>query len=130
MGYISHALDITDRAEAEAALQQSEQRFHELNAMLEQNVAERTRQLATASAAKSQFLAHMSHEIRTPMNVIMGLAQVLSRAALPSIRRRSCSASTKPGGRCCMSSTTSWISPKSKPANWRWSGDPSPWRRC
>ncbi|HRZ22689.1 MAG TPA: PAS domain-containing protein [Candidatus Contendobacter sp.] len=36
----------------------------------------------TASAAKSEFLAHMSHEIRTPMNAVLGLAQVLGREPL------------------------------------------------
>ncbi len=48
-----------------------------LNADLEIKVAERTRQLAAANAAKSQFLASMSHEIRTPMNAVLGLAQLL-----------------------------------------------------
>ena len=47
----------------------------------------RTRVIAHARAPtsrKSQFLANMSHEIRTPLNGILGMAQVLSLAGLPS----------------------------------------------
>ncbi len=36
-------------------------------------------QLAEASQAKDQFLAHMSHEIRTPLQGIIGMANVLKR---------------------------------------------------
>jgi signal transduction histidine kinase len=56
-----------------------EQAIRDMNATLEQRVAERTAELAIASAAKSQFLANMSHEIRTPMNVILGLVQMLEK---------------------------------------------------
>jgi len=65
-------VDISEHKQAEEAIR-------ELNANLEQKVAERTAQLEIASAAKTQFLAHMSHEIRTPMNAILGLTQVLAR---------------------------------------------------
>jgi signal transduction histidine kinase len=51
---------------------------------LEQQVAERTRelgeamtQLESASRHKSEFLANMSHELRTPLNAIIGFSEVL-----------------------------------------------------
>ena len=46
---------------------------------LEALVAERTRELAAANAAKSEFLAHITHEIRNPLNGVVGLAEMLAR---------------------------------------------------
>lgn len=45
---------------------------------LEALVAERTRQLAEANAAKSEFLAHVNHEIRNPLNGVIGLSAMLA----------------------------------------------------
>lgn len=54
------------------------------NLELERVVAERTQELAEASAAKSEFVASMSHEIRNPMNGVIGLVNILrEQPALP-----------------------------------------------
>ncbi|MBL8470952.1 MAG: response regulator [Rhodocyclaceae bacterium] len=74
--------DISERKEAEEALAGHQQ-------MLEETVAERTRQLAVAkeeaehaSRSKSEFLANMSHEIRTPLNAVLGLAHLTLQTTL------------------------------------------------
>jgi signal transduction histidine kinase/DNA-binding response OmpR family regulator len=80
-------MDITDRVQAQNALQ-------DLAADLEQRVLYRTTELAqardaeaAANRAKSTFLANMSHEIRTPMNAIIGLTHLVARDATQPLQR-------------------------------------------
>ena len=48
------------------------------NAGLFRKVEQRGRELAVASAHKSQFFANMSHELRTPLNAVLGYSELLA----------------------------------------------------
>ena len=56
--------------------------LHGQTERLNQIVADRTRELALANAAKNEFLETISHEIRNPLNGIVGLAEMLKDAPL------------------------------------------------
>jgi len=67
-------IDITER-------KAYEQKIHELNANLEQEIKETIQARDKAEESdrlKSAFLANMSHEIRTPLNAILGFTQILT----------------------------------------------------
>ncbi|HZZ18257.1 MAG TPA: CHASE domain-containing protein [Opitutaceae bacterium] len=89
-------------------LRRSAETLMRTNEVLEENVMERTAQLArlnaalhgevevrksaeaaaaSANRAKSLFLAEMSHEIRTPLNIILGYTQLLQRDEMISMKQ-------------------------------------------
>ncbi|MBD2679316.1 MULTISPECIES: response regulator [Nostoc] len=65
--------DITERKQAEALLQEQNDRLNELMVSLQQQ----TEQAQQANRIKDEFLAVLSHELRSPLNPILGWAKIL-----------------------------------------------------
>jgi signal transduction histidine kinase len=95
-GSLDQRIDVSSRDELGALADEFNRMAARLQASyagLEEQVEERTRELATALAEldaksheleaashhKSEFLANMSHELRTPLNAISGFSQVLRK---------------------------------------------------
>ncbi|MEN9355267.1 MAG: hypothetical protein RL318_2592 [Fibrobacterota bacterium] len=67
---IAAGLDLTERIEAEQALQS-------INENLDTLVQERTAELETALRSREDFLSSMSHELRTPLQAIQASTEIL-----------------------------------------------------
>jgi signal transduction histidine kinase len=95
-GNLSHRITLTTQDEfgylathfnhMACELERQREKLHEANAILEQRVAERTRELHRLNGelqrmdtARREFLADISHELRTPITVICGEAEVILR---------------------------------------------------
>ncbi len=67
--------------------QEVEERTRELAGALAE-LDEKTRELEAVSRHKSEFLANMSHELRTPLNAISGFSQVLRKEMFGEINAK------------------------------------------
>ncbi|KAF0654036.1 signal transduction histidine kinase [Cyanobium sp. Copco_Reservoir_LC18] len=78
----------------QSAIVQAQDRLIDARDQLEQQVAQRTRELRqardealAASQSKTRFLATMSHEIRTPLNAVIGMSDLLLASPMEGRQR-------------------------------------------
>ena len=79
---IIHAIvkDITVQVHMQKEMEHKNSEYKKLAETLEDQVEERTEDLAYAIRVKSDFLANMSHEVRTPMTAILGFIDILRKS--------------------------------------------------
>jgi PAS domain S-box-containing protein len=80
IGILTIATDITERKQAEQALDAANTQLRAQADDLERlaiSLAREREHAIAANRAKSEFLANMSHELRTPLNAVIGFAEVI-----------------------------------------------------
>ena len=80
---LAGVIEVARGAAATATLLAETQRQADSLAATRRSLEQKARELAAASAYKSQFLANMSHELRTPLNAIIGFAELMVDGAVP-----------------------------------------------